>query len=284
MLSFVSRLGFVALVLLGVREASAQSLMAYIEAPGTATTGQSSSFAGAPGAETETFNSLPIGNQSTPYVSAIGTFQFSSSAQGAIIAADQYGGAYGTHYMSFGAQSGTSAPITINLNGTYNSFGFWFSAGDANNGVTFYSNGTQFARFSTADILNLLSGTTVTALDGTKYNSSSYFGNPNNLTQDTSEPFAYVEIITTGETFNQVVLDNSGTTGTGFESDNYTVASGTFTAPGTDVFVSSLTVVPEPSRYTLVFGACILVLVAGRKYLGRILPGYHKTSGVLVLS
>ena len=250
------------LPLLGWQGAAAQDLMAYISAPGV----QTSSVASTSGALTETFNSLPLGNQTTPYASAIGTFQFSSTAQGAIIAANQFGGANGSQYMSFGAQSGTSAPITVNLNGNYNYFGFWFSAGDSNNGITFYSKGTEFARFSTSNILSLLSGPTVTAINGTKYNSSAFYGNPNGTNQDTSEPFTYVEIITSG-TFDTVVLDNSGTTSTGFESDNDTVYAGNVTVPGSDVFVSILTVVPEPSHYTLIFGAVILCLVAGRRFL-----------------
>jgi hypothetical protein len=249
--------------LLSTHNAAAQALMAYIESPGS----QTSTFAGVPGAETETFNSLPLGDQTSPFASAIGTFQFSPTAQGDILAADQYGGANGSQYMSFGAQSGTSAPITINLNGNYNTFGFWFSAGDNNNGITLYNNGTQFARFSTADIVSLLSGSTVTSLGGTVYSSRAYFGNPNGTNQDTSEPFAYVQIITTGS-FNTIVLDNSGTTGTGFETDNFTVASGAFTAPNTDVFVGSFAAVPEPSHYAALMGVCILLLVYGRRGIG----------------
>lgn len=270
--SVTRALALVVLAVLGLGNLRAQSesLLAYIGAPDV----QTSSVAGNSGALTETFDSLPQGNQSTPYASAIGTFQFSPTAQAAILPADQYGGANGSKYMAFGAQSGTSAPITINLNGSYNYFGFWFSAGDTNNGITFYSNGAEFARFSTSNVLSLLSGSTVTATDGTTYSSSSYFGNPNGTNQDTGEPFAYVEIVTTGGSFDTVVLDNSGTTGTGFESDNETVYAGNVTLPGSDVFVSELTVValPEPSRYTLVFGAVILCLVAVRRWIFGPLP------------
>ena len=173
--------------------------------------------------------------------------------------------------MSFGAQSGTSAPITINLNGNYNYFGFWFSAGDANNGITLYSNGTEFARFSTANIVSLLAQTQVMAINGTLYNSSAYFGNPNGTNLDTGEPFAYVEIVSSSGTFNQIVLDNSGTTGTGFEQDNETVFDGTagVSIPGSDVLVGPLTIVPEPSHYAVLFGALILCLVGGRRLMGR---------------
>jgi len=248
--------------LLGSRHAGAQTLMAYIEAPGA----QVSTFAGVTGAETETFNGISQGTKTTNFASAIGTFHFSTTAKGTIEAADAFGGANGSQYMTFGAQSGTSAPITINLNGSYNTFGFWFSAGDTNNGVTLYSGGTQFARFSTADIVSLLSGSTVTSLGGTVYTSSSYFGNPNGTNEDTAEPFAYVQIISS-TSFDKIVLDNSGTTATGFETDNFTVAAGTFTAPVTDVFVGSLAVVPEPSHYAVLMGACILLLVGGRRWM-----------------
>jgi len=270
MWSITLRITFLMFSFLGLHEASAQSLLVYIGAPDT----QTSSVAGNTGALTETFNSLSLGDKSAPYVSNIGTFQFSPTAQGDILAADQYGGANGSKYMSFGAQSGTSAPITINLNGNYNYFGFWFSAGDTNNGITFYNGSTQYARFSTADIVSLLSGTTVTAINGTTYASNSYFGNPNGTNEDTNEPFTYVEIVTSG-TFNKVVLDNSGTTATGFESDNDTVYAGTVTIPGADVFVGSLTVVPEPAHYAVLFGAIILCLVGSRRLMGGSLPRYE---------
>ncbi len=252
---------------LALPHASAQTLVAYIEAPDA----QTSSFAASSGAETETFNSLPLGDQTSPYSSAIGTFQFSSTAQGDIIAADQYGGANGSQYMAFGSQSKTSAPITINLNGNYNYFGFWFSAGDANNGITLYNGSTQYARFSTANILTLLSGTQVTALNGTKYNSSSYFGNPNGTNEDTGEPFAYVEIVSTTGTFNKIVLDNSGTTNTGFESDNDTVYYGStgVTVPGTDVLVGSLAPVPEPRDTAVVLGVLLFCLVGSQRLVSR---------------
>jgi len=250
-----------------LQNAAAQSLMAYIEAPGDessqATIGQS-------GAVTENFNSATPGTYSTPYASAIGTFNFSPTSKGVIQAADQFGGANNTQYMAFGSQSNTSGAVTINLNGSYNYLGFWLSAADANNGVTFYSNGTAFARFSTSNIVSLLSGSTVTALNGTTYNSSSYFGNPTagpNKGADGSEPFVYVEFFS-ATAFNEVVLDNSGTTGTGFESDNYTVDAGSLSAPGTDVPVGSFAPVPEPSHYAVLFGMCILMLVYGRRWVG----------------
>jgi hypothetical protein len=262
MRAITSSIAIFALSLLGLHNAAAQTLMAYIESPDS----QTSTFAGVTGAETETFDTDTLGDQSAFLPTAVGTFEFSPTAQGDILVADQYGGANGTQYMSFGAQSGTSAPITIVLNKPANTLGFWFSAGDANNGITLYSGGTQFARFSTADIISLLSGSTVTSLSGSVYASSAYLGNPNGANEDSGEPFAYVQIIASS-TFDTIVLDNSGTTGTGFETDNFTVASGTFTAPGTDVFVGTFAAVPEPSHYAILMGLCVLALVSLRRWI-----------------
>src|ERR1700761_5781660 len=91
------RVGIFLLLVLGLSlpKASAQSLLAYISAPDT----QTSFAATNPVALTETFNSLPLGNQTSTYNSAIGGFQFPNTSQGAIIAADQFGGANGSQYM-----------------------------------------------------------------------------------------------------------------------------------------------------------------------------------------
>ncbi len=196
----------------------AASLSVYLSAPST----QSSTISGV---STADFETLPLTSRTTVYNSPIGTYEFSPTSPGAILAADQYGGANGSNYLSLGAQSGTSAPITINLSGNNNYFGFWFSAGDVNNGISFYSDNTLLAHYNTSTILTLLtpSSGTATAIDGTAYNRSAYYGNPNGTNQNTGEIYSYVDIIASGITFNKVVLDNSGTTGTGFESDNHSI-------------------------------------------------------------
>ena len=230
--------------------ASAGSLGVYLSAPGVQSTYVQ-------GATTETFDSLPTGIQTTPFDSAIGTYQFSSTDKFAVVNADSYGGANGSKYVSIGAQSGSSAPVTLDLKTPANYFGFWWSAGDVNNGLTFYYNNTLITRLTTADIVDILGGTSghVTAINGVTYNSSQYYGNPNN-SRDASEPFAYVNVIATNTGFNKIVFDNSGQTGSGFESDNHSVALGNIKPQTTSVFVESvptidLTVSPEPAPMAL---------------------------------
>lgn len=229
--------------------ASAASLNIYISAPGD----QSTYIAGA---TTETFNSLPLGLESTPYVSPVGTYQFSSSSHFAVLSADQYGGASGSQYVALGAQSHSSTPVTLALNKPADYFGFWWSAGDPNNGLSFYANRTLLARLTTADIITLLNSSSngmVTAVNGSTYKTNSYYGNPNSG-YDASEPFAYVHIFAQGVAFNKVVFDNSGTTATGFESDNQSVFSGAAQPNGSSVFVESVRaneLVPEPVSFML---------------------------------
>jgi hypothetical protein len=144
-------------------------------------------------------------------------------------------------------------------------FGFWWSAGDANNGLTFYDGNAVIGRFSTAAILSLLQSPTVTAVNGSTYQSSSYFGNPNNSSQDANEQFAYVDFLATGGTISSIVFDNSGSTGTGFENDNHSVYNGAVTIAPTAVFVSTLST-PEPATWALLLGGlCILAGVRWRR-------------------
>jgi hypothetical protein len=171
-----------------------------------------------PGVITEDFNSFAPGTYST-LSTAVGTLTTSGAFQ--IQGPDQYGGAGGTgEYFTFGAQSGSADPVTLTFNGPQSYFGMWWSAADANNTVQFYSGGTLEATYTTASIFGGIS--------------NSYYGNPNGG-GDSGEPFAYLNINGMGgTTFTSVVFSNTGTTSTGFESDNWSVAS-----------------VPEPSSLVL---------------------------------
>jgi hypothetical protein len=212
--------------------ASAASLNVYISSPGT----QSTFLAGA---TTETFDSLANGNRTVDYSSPVGTYNLTESARFNIQDANLYGGADSTQYMAFGAQSSSADAIDLDLNGSYSYFGFWWSAGDPLNGLSFYHDDHFQARFATADITFLLSpssGPTVTAINGTTHLKSSYYGNPNDG-QNGAEAYAYVHIIAQGAKFNRIVFDNSGSTGSGFESDNHSVILGQVIPDGGTVLV-----------------------------------------------
>ncbi|MGB0062837.1 MAG: hypothetical protein WBP85_00190 [Terracidiphilus sp.] len=245
--------------LLNLGTAGASTLTAYLSAPGEVATEIN-------GATTETFNEVPlVGNQynSNTLVSPIGTY-VGNSTRIPIIAADQYGGANGSQYMYVGTRTGgDSTSVTLTLNSPADYFGFWWSAGDPANEIQVYSDGTLVATFTTASLTSFLSTPTVTSLGGAQYVSSSYYGNPNAGTfngDDAAEPFAYVNLVATGFTFNQIVLTNDASSG--FENDNNSIYGGSLDIPRdytSFVKVEDIPVntpVPEPN-YTLLMGVIL---------------------------
>jgi hypothetical protein len=214
------------------------------------------------GATTETWDEATAGTYQT-YAGTIGNYGVTGQDSFVIQAADQFGGANGSQYMTFGAQSGNANPVQLTLTSPATYFGFWWSAGDANNGISFYDGSTLVGRFSTSTILSLLQAPSVTAVDGAVYQSSTYFGNPNNG-QDGGEHFAYVNFLDTGGNITSIVFDNSGATGSGFESDNHSVYNGPVTIAPTAVFVSTVGT-PEPATWALWLGGFGVLAGSKRK-------------------
>lgn len=193
----------------------------------------------------------PAGRYTTDRTRNIGTFDLSPQSALQIVNSDQYGGAGNTgRYGAIGAQSGTAGAITLNLATPTTFFGMWWSAIDPYNGVSLYSGDWFLMRITGADVMALLNASnTLTAQNGTQYQRTAYLGKPaTNPRQNTGEYYAYTMFHASGLTFNRVVLDNSGTTRTGFEFDNFQTRSGNFQIPGTTVLLSQyqITAVPEP--------------------------------------
>lgn len=236
----------------------ASSISLYVEGP----TIQSSSV---PGITTEAFDELSAGIYTTSVTTGVGTYMGTPSTPFAIINADQYGGTGGTGtYLAVGSETGAPGDVLLQLNSPQNYFGFWWSAGDAFNSITLLRNGSQLATFTTAQLITLLprsGGTTVTAINGTQYNTIDYWGNPNSG-QNFGEPYAYVDLIAAGAVFNQVLISNPGNTG--FESDNHSIALGVTDPPIGDVIVSTVPgTVPEPST------SAFAILGLSALFLGR---------------
>jgi hypothetical protein len=209
---------------------------------------------------TETFDTLTAGlyNQAGySYSSAIGTYTGGTANPFAIMAPGVYGGATDsthtspTNYLGVGGDSNSSSPVILKLAKPAAYFGFWWSAGDANNRVSLYSGSTLYGTFTTADLLGFLNNGagTITATNGTVYQTSAYFGNPNiaSGSRDATEPFAYVSFVISGATIDTLWFYNTSATGSSFESDNHSVISsgGTVTIPTIFVPVETLTLATQ---------------------------------------
>lgn len=140
--------------------------------------------------------------------SPIGTF-----SGGTIFNASQFGGAGGNTSYLF---SGAGNPTTLTFDVDQNYVGFWWSAGDAENIVSFYdASNTLLATFTTANAFNSLS--------------AAYFGNPNApfLGQNGAQAYAYLNFTNTGgPSIHSVVFG-----GTNFEVDNISVTPQFVTPP-----------------------------------------------------
>lgn len=161
------------------------------------------------------FNSLPLGVNNNVTWSGVGTFN-----QLNIKSVDQYGGAVdslhpnGTNYAVEGVGSVSTTTLTLNQDSGY--FGMWWSAGDANNVLDFYNNGSLVAEFTTANLLQVL---------GPEYD-----GNPRNRALNSAEPYAFINFFADAHTsWDQIVFRNAASSG--FEGDNYTTRVSTWNPP-----------------------------------------------------
>ncbi len=202
------------------------------------------------GTTVETFDSVNTGRY-TSLTSTLGTY---TSAGLQIVSPDQYGGANQTRYIAVGAQSGqTSATLTLTGPAAY--FGFYWSAGDAQNNLDFYSGNSLLASFSTSTLISFISG---------QANASQYYGNPN-TNQNTGEPYAFVNFFAnSGTTFDKIVFRNNGT-GSGFESDNHTIRAAAVTTPTGTTVTNLVTGVPEPSTWAMALTAMGFAGFAARR-------------------
>jgi hypothetical protein len=184
---------------------------------------------------------------------AASAYQVTGSYSGVQInTADQYGGAGGTGNY---ATTFSSTGYTLNLSSTntatgqaapINYFGFWLSALDAGNVVSFYSGNALVYSFAPPQVQALLN------------NNTDYRGNPNAPYKgdDYGENYVFLNFYDTVGSFDRIVF--SQTQGGGYESDNQTV--GYF-------LTETGTAVPEPATIAL-----LGIGVAGLLWLRRRSP------------
>jgi T5SS/PEP-CTERM-associated repeat protein len=133
--------------------------------------------------------------------------------------ADAFGGAggKGTYMTVNTAINAGSQPTTLTLATPQRYFGLWWSAGDPNNLLSFYSGSKLIETFRTNDVVNFINA---------QPNKSAFYGNPNNG-QNKGEPYAFLNFYADPSnpslTFNRIVFSNVGSSG--FEQDNHTIAT-----------------------------------------------------------
>jgi hypothetical protein len=162
---------------------------------------------------------------------------------------DQYGGAGngGNYAVAF-----NSTPYSLKLDQGVTYFGYWLSALDAGNTVTFYNGSSKLFTFDASDALNAVN-------NAPSANKDDYYGKPG--TGDTrydrvnsNEPYIFLDFFANnGLTFDRVEFAEKPTFGGGYESDNHTVGLYTGKGTGTAVQLISSTAgaVPEPASWAM---------------------------------
>ncbi len=155
-----------------------------------------------------------------------------------VAAASLYGGAADSNYAVTYASGGYQVSLATTLPTGINYFGFWLSALDQGNTVTFYNGATQVYQFTPTDLITMV-GACPNA-------SNAYCGNPTLAFQGqvSNQPFAFVNFFDQQGSFDRIVFAENPATG-GYESDNHTVGYVTGNS-GTPV-----TPIPEPASLTL---------------------------------
>jgi hypothetical protein len=211
----------------------------------------------------ETFNGRATGEPQDFTTNFGGSLIFSGTYTGVgVNDADIYGGADGSGQY---ANARTGRSYTLDLASTepqgVTYFGFWLSALDGNNNVSFFQGGNKLFTFSAAQASTFINGLP---------NSSSYFGNPNTqfLNANGGEPYAFLNFYARGTTrFDRVVFDQ-GPNG-GYESDNHTV--GRWSRISGTVIPIPGGAVPEPATWTmLIIGFGLVGAAARRKPTGTV--------------
>ena len=131
--------------------------------------------------------------------------------------ANQWGGANGSKFITQeNISSIRSYTFTVGEEQKY--FGFWWSAGDPYNQITFKNNGEAVAVFETEDLVDFIESSGVE-------NTADYYGNPAYSGSDTghlNEPFAFVNVFFKKGAYDEIVVATLTEGGSAFESDNHT--------------------------------------------------------------
>jgi hypothetical protein len=196
----------------------------------------------------ENFDSLPTGSAGfkTDYgTGGVITGVYSPGAD--IIPANIYGGAGGTGQFvtAIGGTNGYTIMLSTKGVPGVNYFGYWLSALDQGNQLTFKENGTTIATLSPAGVIASIGPC---SSSNTGPGPHGYCGNPYTGFGYNNEQYAFVNFVDTTGFFNEIDVYESPNVGY-YESDNHTVAY--CSNPQACITGHSVGGVPEPSTWAM---------------------------------
>lgn len=272
--------GIIAATLAAASPAAAQSLSVYASAPGV-TTAENSGLSGS--FLTENFNGFAIqpdlpagvlttsaGNGGTYTIAPAGTPGFNRgpvSIDGESFTNPDFPGGYGgLGQGNYLAINGTGSVVKISFTEGQSYFGFYASAVDSTNQITFFGQNNQvLGQYSSAAlqaILQQASGSGLTAENGTVYPAGQYYGQTAASDDfNSTEPYAYLHFIDplNSQSIYRVEMTRAvpatGEPDGFFESDNHSVAQQAPDIANTPLVTLYSAPVPEP-------GAAALALLA----------------------
>lgn len=147
------------------------------------------------------------------------TYSYSNDLE--VKEANQWGGAGGSKFITQ-AELQSIRSYSISVSEAQKYFGFWWSAGDPYNVITFKNDGVDVASFKTADLVSFINSTATV-------DSSAYLGNPAYTGTESgheNEPFSFVNVFFNGDSaYDEIVVASVTEGGAAFESDNHTFSA-----------------------------------------------------------
>lgn len=207
----------------------------------------------------ENFDAIRTGNNQT-FSTKFGSSVFTGLYKGIDIrSADQYGGAGGNgRYAVTFSSSGYSLDLESSEPGGVTYFGFWLSALDRGNMLSFYQKGKLLFEFSADAAAKFIS-----QLPG----AASYRCNPNAAfaSKNCGEPYAFLNFYARGGTqFDRIVFAETPRVG-GYESDNHTVGRWKDVSGSVVASSSTFSAIPEPATWLCLMAGFGLVGIGMRR-------------------
>ncbi|WP_019508449.1 hypothetical protein [Pleurocapsa sp. PCC 7319] len=133
--------------------------------------------------------------------------------------ANEWGGAEGSKFITQELKQ-TIRSYNIKVDQDQKYFGFWWSAGDPYNQITFKNNGNEVAVFKTKDLVDFIQSSGVE-------DTQAYYGNPaySGGGGHENEPFSFVNVFFNDLEYDEIVVATLTEGGAAFESDNHTFSA-----------------------------------------------------------